>query len=189
MSLPTYARPRQASPLGNIRLVATDVDGVLTDGGMYYGQSVEGHWASVEMRRFNTRDGMGVEMLQERGIEVAILTRESTVQARSIVNRRAAKLGIKHVYHGVQDKRVQLASLADELGLELSQVAYIGDDVNDSAALRSCGVSATVADGLPAVKAVVHYVCQLPGGAGAFREFADYLLSGRIQASLQFEQV
>jgi YrbI family 3-deoxy-D-manno-octulosonate 8-phosphate phosphatase len=152
-----------------VKLVVTDVDGVLTDDGMYYAESGE------EIKRFNTRDGMGVARLREGGIETAIVTQETT----EIVRRRAEKLGIAHLFQGERDKRARIEALAAELGLDLRDVAYIGDDVNDLEAIGVCGVSATVADGMPAVRAAVDYVCELPGGAGAFREFAELLLGAR----------
>ena len=148
-----------------IRLVCTDVDGVLTDGGMYYSENGD------ELKKFNTRDGMGVALLRDAGIEVALITGEKT----QLVARRAAKLGIKHVLQGVTDKRAKVIQLMEQLSLTWEQVAYIGDDLNDLEVIRDVGLSATVGDGLDTIKRYVCYVCHLPAGAGAFREFADLI--------------
>src|SRR3712207_5512990 len=104
-----------------VRLLAMDVDGVLTDAGMYYGENGE------EFKKFNTRDGMGVALVREAGIKTAILTRENT----PIVLRRAAKLKIDDVHVGLLDKLSVLRGIVERYGLSLDEVAYIGDDVND----------------------------------------------------------
>lgn len=149
-----------------IKLVVTDVDGVWTDGGMYYSEKGD------ELKRFNTRDGMGVELLHKRGIQVAIVTSERM----EIVRRRADKLGLSLVYQGVKEKKVKLEEIMRESGLIADEIAYIGDDINDLSALKMCGLTATVSDGMASVKAVVDYVCDKGGGEGAFREFAELIL-------------
>ena len=151
----------------SIRLIVSDVDGVWTDGGMYYSRKGD------EWKKFNTRDGMAVELLRKRGIEVAWITGENT----EIVSRRAAKLGIEQVFQGVRDKATKLKALMDGAGLRAREVAYIGDDINDLPAFALCGLTATVADGMPAVLNAADYVCRLGGGQGAFREFAEIILS------------
>jgi 3-deoxy-D-manno-octulosonate 8-phosphate phosphatase (KDO 8-P phosphatase) len=117
------ARPRNVSRkrLSQIRLFATDVDGVLTDAGMYYGESGD------EWKKFNTRDGMGIKLLQRAGIITAIVTQERT----KLVARRAEKLAIPELHQGVMDKLSCICEMAARHGLTLSQVAYIGDDIND----------------------------------------------------------
>jgi len=150
----------------SIRLLVSDCDGVLTDGGMYYSASGE------QMKLFNTVDGKGVERLRERGVEVAILTSEST----EIVLRRAEKLKIAHVRLGVLDKAKELKALADELKISATEIAYIGDDVNDLPAIGLCGLTACPADAQDAVKGRVDIVLQRNGGRGALREFGEIIL-------------
>lgn len=152
--------------LRQIRLLATDVDGVLTDGGMYYAESGD------EWKKFNTRDGMGIKLLQKAGLITAIVTQENT----RIVARRAEKLAIPELHQGVFDKLSVIRDMATRHGISLRQVAYIGDDVNDMEALQAVGLSAAPADSLPQVLEVVDYVCRLKGGEGAVREIAEMIL-------------
>ena len=155
--------------LQRVRLVAMDVDGVLTDAGMYYSESGD------ELKKFNTRDGMGIKMLQAAGLITAFITREKT----AIVERRGQKLAVPEVHQGVDDKLALLTTLAQKYGLSLEQVAYIGDDVNDLEALRAVGFSAAPADAMPSVLKAVHYICAKKGGEGAVREIADLILASR----------
>ncbi|WP_394828229.1 KdsC family phosphatase [Pendulispora albinea] len=160
---------RRASAL---RLVLTDVDGVLTDAGVYY--SAEGE----AMKRFNVRDGMGVELLRERGIITAFLTRERS----PIVAHRAEKLRMHLYYMGIHDKRAHLPQIARDTGFSLSELAYIGDDVNDLGVLEAVaerGLTAAPNDAHPSVLPLAHHRCKANGGYGAFREFADWLLELR----------
>ncbi|MDH4188395.1 MAG: HAD-IIIA family hydrolase [Nitrospira sp.] len=167
------ARAKKVSPklLQQIRLFATDVDGVLTDAGMYYAESGD------EWKKFNTRDGMGLKLLQKAGIVTAIVTQERT----KIVARRAAKLTIPELHQGVMDKLSLVRDMAARHGLTLGQIAYIGDDVNDLETLKEVGFSATPADGMPQVAAVVDYICQKKGGEGAVREICEMILNARQQ--------
>ena len=155
-----------------LRLVLTDSDGVLTDGGVYYSDGGEA------LRRFSVRDGMGVERLRNAGIATAIITRESC----GCVERRAAKLRLPHLFLGVQDKAAQLPAVLDATGLAVDALAYIGDDVNDlgiMAAIGERGLTAAPADAMPEVRAVCHHLCSARGGHGAFRDFAEWLLGLR----------
>lgn len=156
--------------LRKIRLFAMDVDGVLTDGGMYLGESGE------EFKKFHARDGMGIKLLQAAGLIVGIVTMEKT----KLVKRRCAKLGILEVHQGVKNKLGVLEDLAKRYGLRMDEVAFIGDDVNDLAALQRVGVSATPADGVASVRKVVRYVCRAKGGEGSVREFADLILTSQL---------
>ena len=162
---------RQPSPnlLRNIRLFATDVDGVLTDAGMYYSESGD------EWKKFNTRDGMGIKLLQRAGLITAIVTQERT----RLVARRAEKLAIPELHQGVMDKLSVIREMAARHGIALTQVAYIGDDVNDLDALKAVGFSAAPADGLPQVLEAVGYVCSKKGGEGAVRELAEMILEAQ----------
>ena len=159
--------------LKRIRLFATDVDGVLTDAGMYYAESGD------EWKKFNTRDGMGLKLLQKAGIITAIVTQERT----KLVARRAERLAISELHQGVLDKLSLVREMAARHALTLSQVAYIGDDVNDLETLKAVGFSATPADGMPQIVAVVDYVCQNKGGEGAVREIIEMILEAQAPSS------
>jgi YrbI family 3-deoxy-D-manno-octulosonate 8-phosphate phosphatase len=166
---PTRSRKVSRKILQGIRLFATDVDGVLTDAGMYYAESGD------EWKKFNTRDGMGIKLLQRAGIITAIVTQERT----KLVARRAEKLMIPELHQGVMDKLSLVRDMAVRHGLTLSQVAYIGDDINDLETLKEVGFSATPADGMPQVAAVVDYICQKKGGEGAVREIIEMILAAQ----------
>jgi 3-deoxy-D-manno-octulosonate 8-phosphate phosphatase (KDO 8-P phosphatase) len=155
-----------------VRLVVTDSDGVLTDAGVYYSERGE------ELKRFSIRDGMGVERLRNAGIDTAIVTGEQS----GSVARRGEKLGLRHVRLGVKDKAAELSRLTDATGLGAAELAYIGDDVNDLAAIEligAAGLTGAPADALPAVRQAVAHVCHASGGHGAFREFAEWILELR----------
>lgn len=152
--------------LQRIRLFATDVDGVLTDAGMYYSESGD------EWKKFNTRDGMGIKLLQRAGLITAIVTQERT----RLVARRGEKLAIPEVHQGVMDKLSVIREMATRHGISLREVAYVGDDVNDVEALKAVGFSASPGDGLPQVLRIVDYVCEKKGGEGAVREIAEMIL-------------
>jgi 3-deoxy-D-manno-octulosonate 8-phosphate phosphatase (KDO 8-P phosphatase) len=154
------------------RLVIADCDGVLTDTGVYYGPEGE------LLKRFSIRDGMGVERLRNAGISAAIVTGERSPS----VEHRATKLGIR-AYLGVKRKAEALDEILLAEGADLESVAYIGDDVNDLAAIGRVAVAGLVGvpgDGIAEVRAAAHYVTQAVGGHGAFREFADWILSLRM---------
>jgi len=149
------------------KLIITDIDGVWTDGGMYYTDSGD------FMKRFTVADGWGVAFCRRSGIPVAIMTGENM----SIVKRRADKLNIEKVYLGVTDKLTLATNLCQEMGIELKDVAFIGDDLNDLALLRRVGFSASPADAYPLVRSKVNYVTEKRGGEGAFREFVEKILA------------
>ncbi|MDQ6733915.1 MAG: HAD hydrolase family protein [Nitrospirota bacterium] len=158
---------RQA--LKRIRLFATDVDGVLTDGGMYYAESGD------ELKKFNTRDGMGIKLLQRAGVITALITQEET----KLVARRGERLAIPEVHQRVFDKLSRLRDIAARHQIALEDVAYMGDDVNDLETLQAVGFSATPADGVVSVQKKVDYVCRLKGGEGAVREVVDMILAAQ----------
>jgi len=141
----------------------------LTDAGMYYSESGE------ELKKFNTRDGMGIKLLQRAGLITALITMEET----KLVTRRAEKLAIPEVHQGARDKLAVMREMVARHGLTLQQVAYIGDDVNDLEVLNAVGFSAAPADALPAVRNAVDYVCRQKGGEGAVREVADLILEAK----------
>ncbi len=149
-----------------IKLVLTDVDGVLTDSGIYY--SADGE----ELYRFSRRDGMGVEVLRKAGIETAIITSENS----QIVRRRGEKLLIQHLFLGIKDKLAYLPDIMKASGLTIEELAYIGDDVNDLGIMQEIsklGLTGTPCDALPVIMKVSHYRSKIDGGYGAFRDFAE----------------
>ncbi len=152
-----------------VKMVAMDVDGVLTDAGMYYGENGE------EFKKFNTRDGMGVALVREAGLKTAILTRENT----PIVTRRAAKMKIDEVHLGVLDKLSLMRGLVERHGLTLDEVAYIGDDVNDYELLCHVGLAAAPADATRLPRSVAHYITTAKGGEGAVRELCELILEAK----------
>jgi YrbI family 3-deoxy-D-manno-octulosonate 8-phosphate phosphatase len=153
----------------NVRLLCVDVDGVLTDAGMYYGPEGE------VMKKFNTRDGMGLARVRAVGVAVAIVSGEDS----AIVHARAAKLQIDDVFSGIADKRAVVHELCARQGLALEQVAFIGDDLNDLPALECVGLPCAVADAAAPVKAVAAYVTERRGGDGAVREVCELLIAAR----------
>ena len=152
-----------------VRLLCVDVDGVLTDAGMYYGPDGE------VLKKFNTRDGMGLERVREAGVAVAIISGEDS----AIVHARATKLKIDDVFSGAADKRLAIDQLCARHGLGVDEVAFIGDDLNDLPALECVGLACAVADAAEPVKAVAHYVTERRGGDGAVREVCELLIAAR----------
>ncbi len=153
------------------KLILTDIDGVWTDGGMYYDRT------GNEWKKFCTYDSAGVLSAHRLGIPVGILTGEDT----EMVTRRAAKLGVDHLRQGVRDKLATARALCEELGVRLEETAYIGDDLPDLELLRSVGWSGAPANAMRKVREAVNYVTVLRGGEGAFREFVEeFLLAGSL---------
>jgi YrbI family 3-deoxy-D-manno-octulosonate 8-phosphate phosphatase len=150
-------------------LLCVDVDGVLTDAGMYYGPDGE------VLKKFNTRDGLGLARVREAGIAVALISGEDS----AIVHARAAKLRIDDVFVGITDKRVIVDELRARHALALDEVAFIGDDLNDLPALECVGLACAVADAADPVLAVAHYVTRRRGGDGAVREVCELLVAAR----------
>lgn len=148
------------------KIVFTDIDGVWTDGGMYYTENGD------IMKRFSVKDGWGVSLLHALDIPVAILTGENT----PIVRQRARKLKIEHCFLGVADKVEKASELCRQSGISLEETAFIGDDLNDLPLLRRCGFSGCVPHTPGYVKDKVDYVTRTQGGSGAFREFVEHLL-------------
>ena len=161
--------------LSRVKLLALDVDGVLTDGGLYYTESGE------EFKKFNVKDGMGIKLLMRFGIEVAIISANSS----SATIHRAKKLGIEHCFIGIENKLDVLNNLCDLLNISLEEVAYVGDDINDIPILQSVGCPMTVADAMPENKNQAVYVTSLSGGAGAIREICELIMKVAIHKSQQ----
>ena len=152
--------------LKRVRLVITDVDGVLTDGGLYYGPDGEC------LKRFHARDGLGVRLLQQAGIHVAVLSGRDCPALR----RRLTDLGITEAVLGRVDKRAALSGIMERCGVVAEEVAFIGDDIPDMEVFGLCGVSVTVGDAPDYVKARADLVLESMGGHGAFRELVDEIL-------------
>jgi len=149
-----------------VRLAAFDVDGVLTDGSLYYTDAGE------EFKAFNVQDGHGIKLLQESGVTIAIITSRSS----KLVANRARNLGIEHLYQGVENKRDAMDVLLHRLGLAWTAASYMGDDVIDLPVLRRCGFAASVPEAPALVRQNVHYVTRASGGCGAVREFAEFVM-------------
>lgn len=159
-----------------IRLAIFDVDGVLTDGRLYF--LTDGS----EFKTFNTLDGHGIKMLINSGVRTAIISGRTT----PVVERRAKNLGIQHLYQGREDKLVVLDELLGELGLSHEQVAYLGDDLPDLPVIRRVGLGMAVASADSFVRQHAHGVTQARGGEGAAREFCELIL--RAQGNLEAAQ-
>lgn len=159
------------SKLKNIKLLLTDVDGVLTDTGVYYSVSGE------ELKRFSLRDGMGVERLRKlANIETGIISGEKSL----LVRKRADKLEIEELHLGIKNKLKVLKKICKSNELEPNEIAYIGDDVNDLEVIESVGFSACPADAMTDVKRKANIVLNSDGGKGAFREFAEIIIDAKI---------
>lgn len=160
----------------NLKLMAFDVDGVLTDGGLYYTED------GKELKVFNTLDGHGLKMLQKSGVRLAIITGRKS----GCVAARAANLGIDLLFQGVEDKRQVMTELLQREGLTFAEAGYMGDDVVDLPIMRACGFSAAPGNAHDFVKRHAGYVCRQQGGHGAVREACEYLLQerGQLQALL-----
>lgn len=155
----------------DLKMFLTDCDGCLTDGGMYY--SEDGN----ELKKFNTRDGMGFALLKERGIITGIVTGEKT----NIAERRAQKLQIDEIHQGVKNKLDVIVCLAEKYHVALDEIAYVGDDINDIEVLEKVGFPCTVNDASEDIKGKAKYVSKRNGGEGAVREIIDMILARNVK--------
>jgi YrbI family 3-deoxy-D-manno-octulosonate 8-phosphate phosphatase len=160
------SRPTKAQ-LRRIKLLLLDVDGVLTDGGVYYSNSGE------ELKKFNIQDGYGIVKLQRLGVKVGIITG----RVSKIVERRASELGITEVHQNLDDKAKAFDEVCRRLGVTEREVAYVGDDEPDLPVLKRVGFSAAPHDAVPSVAKAVHYRCRRSGGHGAVREVIDLIIA------------
>ncbi len=153
--------------MNKIKLLAMDVDGTMTDGHIYMAPSGEA------MKAFSAKDGYGIaHLLPENGIVPVIITGRTS----KIVENRAGEIGITELHQGVADKLAELKAVAEKYGAAPSEIAFIGDDLNDLSCIVFAGVSGAPADAVDGVKREVDYVCKLDGGRGAVREFIEYLI-------------
>jgi 3-deoxy-D-manno-octulosonate 8-phosphate phosphatase (KDO 8-P phosphatase) len=153
----------------NIKLIIFDVDGVLTDGGLYFSDD------AVELKRFNSLDGLGIKLLKQNAIEVAVISARNSKN----VAHRMKNLGIEHFYQGQNDKVVAFNKLIKELSLQAEQVAYMGDDIIDLPVMRKIGLPIAVANAHELVKENACFVTEKIGGHGAVREVCDLLLKAQ----------
>lgn len=149
-----------------VKLLALDVDGVLTDGGLYYTETGE------ELKKFNVKDGLGMQLVMRAGIEVAIISAGFSTATL----HRAKRLGVTHTFIGVDNKLTTLTTLCQQLQLSLDQVAYVGDDLVDLPVMQVVGCPVTVADAISDNLAIAIYTTQKSGGQGAVREVCDLLV-------------
>jgi len=155
--------------LKNIKVILSDVDGVLTDGGLYY--STDG----VAFKRFNVKDGMAVYLLKEAGIKCGVISSDKS----EIIKTRAKRLKMDFALTGVWEKKTEAKKICDELNISLKQVAFVGDDLNDIPLLEAVGFSVCPSDAASEVKEKVDFVSDIPGGYGVFRQVADMVLKAR----------
>ncbi|MFH0736403.1 MAG: HAD hydrolase family protein [bacterium] len=152
-----------------IKLVIMDVDGVLTDGGLYYSSD------GLIIKKFNVKDGMGAVLLKQKGIICGIMSTDVS----PIITQRGERLKLDFTYIGIWNKKQKMLDLCDEYGIEAENVAFIGDDVNDLEIIGSVGVSACPADAVDEVLNKAEYICSKRGGDGAFRELAEIILKNQ----------
>lgn len=164
--------PSRSTDPADIALLVLDVDGVLTDGRLYYGPRGE------ELKVFDVKDGYGITRLLRAGVQVAVISGRRS----AAVARRARDLGIRHVFQGVSDKLPVFERLRKRLKLEASQCACVGDDVPDVPLLRAAGLSFAVADAHPAAIRAAHMATPNGGGRGAVRDICDLILAARAGA-------
>ncbi len=151
--------------LAGIKLLTLDVDGVLTDGALYYTDD------GAQLRKFNVKDGMGIKIAMAAGVTVALVTQSTTPSIR----HRGEQLGVAHVLLGVEDKLDAVRGICGEMGITMDCVAHMGDDVNDIALLGAVGCPMTVADAVPEVLELVSFVSERGGGDGAVRQICELL--------------
>jgi len=161
--------PAADPSFARIRLLCSDVDGVLTDGGLYYGPS------GVELSRFHVLDGQGLKALRSAGVATCFVTMSDNAQIR----RRAADLGIDHCLTGISDKVLAVGQLVETLGLAWEEIAHIADDTNDLGLLDRVGLPVAVPNAVAETAAACRYVTRRAGGAGAVRELCDALIRSR----------
>jgi 3-deoxy-D-manno-octulosonate 8-phosphate phosphatase (KDO 8-P phosphatase) len=165
----TFSKTAAAENLQAVKAVILDVDGVLTDGGIYYDP------AGREIKRFHVADGLGMELLRHAGIRVVILSG----RVAEAITRRAAELRVTDCYQGVRDKKAQIEKLRQQWQLKAEELLYVGDDLNDLPAFEAVGVRVAVANADAMLKAQAHYVTKATGGNGAVREVCEWLLKAR----------
>lgn len=161
-----------------IKLIVFDVDGVMTDGSLYLCDDGQ------EYKAFNTQDGLGMKLLKDSGVDMAIITGRTS----NVVVKRAESTGVAHFFQGVDDKLAAFRQLADNLGLDYAQCAFMGDDVVDLPPMRRCGLAITVPAAPPLVKEHAHFVTTREGGRGAVREVTELIMRAQGSYDAQMAQ-
>lgn len=155
----------------NIKIVITDVDGVLTDGGIYTGPK------GILFKKFNVKDGAGVQMLKSIGIDTVIMSSETDELNQKILESRSQKIGVKHCFSSVNDKYKFLLNFMRKNNLESKNIVYIADDINDLPAITLAGIRACPADAVHEIKKVCNMKLSKNGGKGCFRELVNKIVS------------
>jgi 3-deoxy-D-manno-octulosonate 8-phosphate phosphatase (KDO 8-P phosphatase) len=177
--VPTFDSRDVKALAQGLRILLLDVDGVMTDGGIIL---IGG---DLEAKRFDVQDGMGVTLLRSSGMMVGIVTSRDS----EVVQRRAKELGMEELFQGVRHKPEVLEQLREKYGIEPSQAAFVGDDIQDVPIMRLVGVPIAVQNAIPEVKESSVYVTKAPGGHGAIREVAEWLLELRGDRELVYRQI
>ena len=167
------------SPVCDIKLVIFDIDGVLTDGTLFYGENGE------LVKPFNAKDGVGFKLLQDNGVAVAVITAKRSAP----LTRRMSDLKVEYFYPGCHDKARAFSELKDKLNIQNNAVAYVGDDVLDLPVMEQVGLAIAPADGYPLVKEMAHRVTRAAGGKGVVREVADLLVGSRIDLKVAYQKL
>jgi len=150
-----------------IKMIISDVDGVLTDGGMYYSEKGE------IMKKFNTKDGMAVEIANQNKIKIILMTKENS----KIVKTRAAKIKTAACYIGIKQKELELEKILKKFNIKSKEIAYIGDDINDKEIMKKVGFTVSPFDGITEIKKIADYTAKHKGGEGVLREVVELILS------------
>ena len=174
--MPPVSQDEALSLASKIKLVIFDVDGVLTDGRLFFGDDGQ------EYKAFHSRDGLGMKMLMRNGIDIAIITGRTS----NVVQHRMKNLGIKHVYQGQLDKRPAFQEILKKLNLGVDQVAYVGDDIIDLPVLSLAGFAVTVSDGHDFVKQHAHWITEHASGQGAARDVCEFILEAQGKLEAEF---
>ena len=159
-----------AAKIKKIKILLTDVDGVLTDGGMYYSSKGD------VMKKFHARDGMAISLLKKNGIPTILITKEKTM----IVKQWAKKMSVKKLYDGVVKKEQILEKICREFKVKSNEIAFIGDDVNDIKLLEKVGFAAMPNNGIKQLRKICDYECKASGGKGVLREIGDLILEKKF---------
>jgi len=158
--------------LNKIKLVITDVDGVLTDGGLYYTSD------GLIMKKFNVKDGMGMRLLKDLGVKNAIITTDTS----QLIKIRGERLKVDYLFLGIWDKENKLHEICASEKISTDEVAFIGDDVNDIGIINNSGFSACPSDAVEGIKDIVDLVLTQKGGDGAFRQLADLIIKAKYNS-------
>ena len=161
---------KESEYIKRIKIVASDVDGVLTDGGMYYSSKGD------VQKKFHARDGMGISILKRNKIPTVIITKEKN----DIVKKWTSKMNVDRLFDGIKNKEILIPKLCNLYNLNKENIAYIGDDVNDLEIMKKIGFSVVPKDGNLEVKKIASHICKSNGGEGVLREICDLIISTKF---------